>query len=153
MIVIGDYTRTHYPILLVYLVFALVVGAVGLIFARKERRAYDSKHGWGVRRLHILSFMCQRCGKQYESGDYIWQDPEKRLICHVSCGSPGTRPTADALNVTIDPVRGPPAPTGRVVAVFAPPPSSHNWAAPAFDCGYTNLNHGDKPRCTCPVPR
>lgn len=155
MIVIDEYTRTHYPVLLVYLAFALVVGAIGLLFARKERIEHkkqldNPKHGWSVHRLKISRFMCQRCGKQYEDKDYIWQDPEKRLICHVSCSSPGSHPTEDMLNVAIDPVCGPPVSAGRVVAVFAPPPPTHNWENPAAGCGYADLRPGDEPRCTCP---
>ncbi len=91
--------------LFAYLLF--VVG-IGLIIVRAERRTVrDPKHGWGVYRLKIARFTCQRCRAQYADGDYIWQDPEQRLVCHVSCASPRIPPTAAALDVPFDAVRGP----------------------------------------------
>lgn len=135
---------------------ALVVGAIGLIFVRIERRAHkkrNPKDGWRVYRMRVHRFACQRCDRQYEDGNFIWQDPEGRFICHVSCEAPTMQPTEGMLDVPFDAVRGPLSSdlnVGRAIAVFAPPPAKHNWSSPNSDCGYRDLKPGDRPHCTCP---
>lgn len=132
--------------------FLLTAGVVSFILLiRKRPSTRDPKEGWRVYHLRAGHIHCERCRKRYEDGDYIWRDPEGRLVCHVSCGSPGSSPTEELLNAPFDAVRGPLPVVGHVIAAFAPPPPSHNWSGPAPDCGYANLKSGDKPRCTCPV--
>ena len=92
-----------YSALLALFAFILVVGVIGLVFAHRERRACDLKVGWDVYRLRMSQFACWRCQVQYADGDYVWRDPEGRLICHVSCDSPGLFPTQAALGRSIPP--------------------------------------------------